>query len=195
MVEPSVPRRESLRDLTTPQQLQQEKPPSLSYPVVKPKRDKKPKAKKKTTIQKPQQPSSKGSSDESRRGASTGVRIGIGDGSGSSGFGFGSEYASQIGLSTFPFTYYLQTIHSRISNNWYLSQIKTGITGSLHTTILFKIFRSGHISQPEVVESSRNRTMDLSAIRAVRSAAPFPPLPNEYDDEYLIIRLIFEHNQ
>ena len=192
MVETAVPQRETLRDLTTPQSLQQEKPPSLTYPVEKPKRGRKPKAEKKTSIQKSQPPPTKKAPSEG--GASSGVRIGIGSGTGG-GVGFSSEYSSQIGLSTFPFTYYLQTIHSRISSNWYTSQIKTGITGSLHTTVLFKIFRNGNISEPEIVESSQHRTMDLSAIRAVRSAAPFPPLPNEYEEEYLIVRLIFEHNR
>lgn len=191
-VETAVPQRESLRDLTTPQSLLQEKPPSLTYPVEKPKRDRKPKTGKKSSIQKSQPSAAKKTSSE---GGTSGVRIGIGSGTGSGGVGFGSEYSSQIGLSTFPFTYYLQTIHGRISSNWYTSQIKTGITGNLHTTILFKIFRNGNVSEPEIVESSRNRTMDLSAIRAVRSAAPFPPLPNDYEEEYLIVRLIFEHNR
>lgn len=191
-VETALPQRETLRDLTTPQSLTQEKPPSLTYPVEKPRRERKPKAEKKSTIQKSQPDAAKNASSGS---AASGVRIGIGSGTGGGEIGFGSEYSSQIGLSTFPYTYYLQTIHGRISSNWYTSQIKTGITGSLHTTILFKIFRNGNVSEPEIVESSRNRTMDLSAIRAVRSAAPFPPLPNDYEEEYLIVRLIFEHNK
>lgn len=193
MIETDVLQRETLRDLTTPQKLQQEAPPSMTYPVEKPKRERKPKTEKKVSIQKSKPPTTKQTSSQTGGGTSSGIRIGVG--SGTSGGGFGSEYSSQIGLSTFPFTYYLQTIHGRISNNWYTSQIKTGITGSLHTTILFRISRDGQITEPEIIESSRNRTMDLSAIRAVRSASPFPPLPNEYEDDYLIIRLIFEHSK
>lgn len=33
----------------------------------------------------------------------------------------------------------------------------------------------------------------MSAQRAVTDASPFPPLPDDYDEEYLGIILIFEH--
>lgn len=187
----AVPKRESLRDLTTPQRLEQTKPPALSYPVDKPQRDKKTSPQKKGVIQKSQ--SETGSRSDSSTGARVG--IGVGDGSGGGGFGFGSEYSSQIGLSNFPFTYYLQAIHSRISNNWHTSLIRTGSSGDIYVTVKFRIFRNGQISEPEVIESSQSRTMDSSAIRAIRNSAPFPPLPREYEDEYLIIRLIFEHSR
>jgi TonB family protein len=120
------------------------------------------------------------------------LRLGVGSGG---GYGFGSEYASQIGLSSFPYTYYLQQIHARISNNWFTSRITTGVTGDYFTTIKFRIFRDGDISEPEILESSQIRSLDLSALRAVRSASPFPPLPQDYEDDYLVIRLIFEHGQ
>ncbi len=194
-VETELPARESLRDLTTPQKLEQQKPPSLTHPVEKPKRGRTQNKPKKTSIQKRQQSSAKSSGQEnSQTGSGSGLRVGIGVGAGG-GFGFGSEYSSQIGLSSFPFSYYLQTLQDRISSSWYTSQIRTGITGKLVTTVMFKIFRKGNISEPEILETSGNRTMDLSARRAIRNAADFPPLPREYQDDYLIIRLIFEHNR
>ncbi len=195
LAETAVPQRETLRDLTTPQKLQQESPSSLRHPVEKPKREKKPPSEKKTVIQKTQKPpdsSSPKSSDGANSEAGSGVRIGIGSGGGG---GFGSEFSSQIGLSNFPYTYYLQTIHGKISGNWYTSQISPGVTGDFHTTVYFKIFRNGEISTLEIKERSGIRSLDLSARRAIQSSAPFPPLPNDYEGDFLGIHLIFEHNK
>lgn len=196
VVETAAPAGESLRDLTTPQQLEQTTPSTLRHPVEKPKREQRPKTDKKAVIQKQQPAKTKiqpGKTEGTGKGSGSGSGLTIGIGPGSGG-GLGSEYASQIGLSNFPFTYYLQIIHSRISSNWVKSQISPGISGSFHSTIYFKIHKDGHISELKVVEQSGVRSLDLSAMRSIRSSAPFPPLPEEYEDEYLGIRLIFEHN-
>jgi outer membrane biosynthesis protein TonB len=198
--ETAIPQRETLRDLTTPQNLQQESPSALRHPVEKPKRERTPPDKKKAVIQKAQKPPERGAQKASEgadsgtgSGSGTGVRIGIGSGPG--GGGFGSELSSQIGLSNFPYTYYLQTIHGKIAGNWYTSQISPGVTGDFHTTVYFKIFRNGEISTLEIREQSGIRSLDLSALRAIQSSAPFPPLPNDYEGDFLGIHLIFEHNK
>jgi outer membrane biosynthesis protein TonB len=200
VAETAIPQRETLRDLTTPQKLQQESPSSFRHPVEKPKRERTPPNKKKAVIQKAQKPPEKGapktSEDASLNtegGSGTGVRIGIGSGTG--GGGIGSELSSQIGLSNFPYTYYLQTIHGKIAGNWYTSQISPGVSGDFHTTVYFKIFRDGEISAPEIREQSGIRSLDMSAIRAIQSSAPFPPLPRDYEGDFLGIHLIFEHNK
>lgn len=196
ILETDVPQRESLRDLTTPQKLQEQKPPVLTHPQEKPQKDKKPPETKKAIIQKqtPQSSKSQKASGESAEaGEGPGVRIGIGGGPGS-GIG-GSSFSPQIGLSSFPFTYYLQIIVDRISSNWYTSQVSPGLTGSFHTTVFFKIFKDGRISDIKIEESSGIKSLDLSALRAIQSSAPFPSLPREYEDEYLGIHLIFEHNK
>lgn len=199
LAETTIPKRETLRDLTTAQKLQQESPASLRFPVEKPKREKAPPREKKAVVQKTRKPSEKsspntpgGGDSQTGSGEGTGVRIGIGRGPGS---GFGSELSSQIGLSNFPFTYYLQTIHGKISSNWYTSQVSPGVTGNFRTTVYFKIFRNGEISPLEIRESSGIRSLDLSARRAIQSSAPFPPLPNDYEGDFLGIYLIFEHNK
>lgn len=198
MGETALPEREDLGDLTVPKKVEQPKS-SLRYPVDKPKKEKSSPKEKKTVIQKStktSKPKTKsGESGSGTVGGGTGLRLGVGGGGGGGGVGFGSQYSSQIGMSTFPYTWYLQTLHSRISNNWYTSRISTGLSGDYFTTISFKIFRDGHISEPKILESSNVKSLDLSAVRAVRSSAPFPSLPTEYKDEYLLIRLIFEHTK
>lgn len=198
--ETPLPERESLSDLTVPKTLEQQEP-SLRYPVDKPKKEKQTDTEKKSVIQKSTKTSqikTKSGQSDSGSGAEgvggSGLRIGVGGGSGG-GIGFSSEYSSQVGMSSFPYTWYLQTLHSRISSNWFTSRIRTGLSGDYFTTISFRIYKDGHISEPEILESSNVRSLDLSAIRAVRSSAPFPPLPTEYKEEYLLIRIIFEHTK
>ncbi len=196
LAETALPERETLRDLTTPQKLQQETVPTLRHPVEKPEKETKTKKEKKAVIQK--QPSGTrkaepGAGKGEGTGPGSGVRIGGGLGSGAQTAG--SEFSSQIGLSSFPFTYYLQIIIDRVSNNWFTSLVEPGTTGSFQSTVHFRIYKNGQISEPEIKESSGIRSLDLSALRAIKSSAPFPPLPRAYEDEYLGIYLIFEHSK
>ncbi|MFP4081780.1 MAG: energy transducer TonB [Candidatus Aminicenantes bacterium] len=196
--ETEIPRRETLRDLTTPQKPEKERSPSLRHPVEKPEKETASQEKKKTVIQKKEEtrPSStqKEAAAGKGEGSGSGVRIGVGTGKGG-GTGFQSTYSSQIGLSSFPFTYYLQIIIDRVSSNWFTSLVDPGMRGNFQTTVFFKIYRSGSVSDLKIEESSGVRSLDLSALRAIQSAAPFPPLPKEYTEQYLGIHLIFEHSK
>lgn len=196
VAETAIPERETLRDLTTPQKLEEVPSSSLRHPVEKPEKEPIPKTEKKAVIQKPEKTGlSQGLKEEAKGGgAGSGVRFGFGSGSGS-GTGFQSPYSSQIGLSTFPFTYYLQIIIDRVSGNWFTSLVDPGTRGNFQTTVYFKILRDGRISSLKIEESSGLRSLDLSALRAVQSSSPFPPLPKEYEEEYLGIHLIFEHSK
>jgi membrane protein involved in colicin uptake len=199
--ETPTPKRETLRDLTTPQKLQERSASTLRHPVEKPKREIKPKPEKKAVIQKQQKAAPKSSQPQEAKagsvagkgsGSGSGVRIGTGTGSGS---GFGSSYASKIGVSNFPFTWYLQIIVDRISSRWFESLVDPGVRGSFYVTVYFRIHRDGHISGLKVEETSRIISLDLSAKRAIQTSAPFPPLPKDYEEEYLGIHLIFEHSK
>lgn len=194
--ETQVPQRERLQDLTTPQKLEQQKPPAMTYPVDKPKRDNTPDQPKKAVITKaPATKTKKKSPSQAGSGSGLSLGIGIGDGSGSGGTGFGPGFGSGTGFSNIPYAYFLQNLSDRISSEWMTAQIRTGLSGEYHTVVQFRIFRDGRISDPEIKERSGVRTMDMSAVRAIRNAAPFPPLPREYEDEYMQIILYFEHKK
>lgn len=195
IAETTLPERETLRDLTTPQKLQQETVPALRHPVETPKKETRTKKEKKAVIQK-QSTGTKAAEAGSVKGKGTGpgsgIRLGSGLGSGSD---TGSAFSSQIGLSNFPFTYYLQIIIDRVSSNWFTSLVDPGVSGSFQATAHFKIYKNGQISELKIEESSGIRSLDLSALRAIQTSAPFPPLPGAYEDEYLGIYLIFEHSK
>ena len=195
IAETTLPERDTLRDLTTPQKLQQETPPTLRHPVEKPEKETRTKKEKKTVIQKQStgtREAEAGPAKGNGTGPGSGIRLGGGLGAGSD---TGSAYSSQIGLSNFPFTYYLQIIIDRVSNNWFTSLVDPGISGSFQATVHFKIYKNGQISELKIEESSKIKSLDLSALRAIQTSAPFPPLPGAYEDEYLGIYLIFEHSK
>ncbi len=183
----AAPAGQTLKDLTIPENLEQNVP-KLRHPVEHPKKEPKGKLQKKAAIQKPAGQTSKKTGSNVQAGGGSGVRIGgIGAGTGE-GFGAGS------GLGNFPYAFYVRAVHDRIASHWFSSRLRAGITGQFETVLRFRIYRDGRQSQPEVLQSSGIRALDLSAIRAVQDAR-FPPLPRGYEDEYLIIQLIFEHKQ
>lgn len=196
VTETIVPKRESLQDLTTPQKKEEQNTSSLRFPVDKPKREITPPEEKKAVIQKQDQPAPKKpeqslSSAAQGSGSGSGIKIGVGGGAGS-GTGTGSGFESEIGLSNFPFSYYLRQLSSRISNFWIKSYSQPE---EIFTTIFFKIYRNGSVGDLKIVESSGNRILDRSVIRAITLSEPFAPLPQAYAYDYLEIQIIFEHKK
>ncbi|HUU36748.1 MAG TPA: cell envelope integrity protein TolA [Candidatus Desulfaltia sp.] len=196
-------KKETLRDLTTPQKAQPEAKPAMRYPVEKPKREPKAKTEKKAAITKPEpSPADKtdqaGTSDEASagQGVGTGLRIGGGSGPGGGGFGpGGAGFGPGGGLANFPYTWYLNLITERVSSNWFSSLVDPGVSGNFQTIVNFRIEKSGQITDVKIEQSSGATPLDLSAVRAVKASAPFPPLPREYGESYLGIHLIFEHSK
>jgi TonB family protein len=203
-VQPPV-KKETLRDLAVPSKVKPEVKPSMTYPVDNLKKDKKGKDEKKAAITRPQPnlpgaQAEKTAAPDSTAGAGqgagpggSGLRIGLGEGPG--GGGFGSEYGDQIGLSGFPYQYYLQIISDRVSSSWFTSLVDPGVSGTFFASVYFKILRNGQVVDLKVKESSGIQSLDMSAQRAIQISAPFPPLPSDYEGDYLGIHLIFEHSK
>ncbi len=198
---PAPAKKETLRDLTVASKVKPQVKPTMTYPVDKPKKDRTDKDPKKAAISKPQ-PNAAAPADAAgaagarngtgQSGAGSGIRIGLGDGSGS---GPGSGYGDQVGLSDFPYQYYLQIISDRVSSSWFTALVDPGVSGTFYTTVYFKILRNGQVADLTVKESSGIASLDMSAQRAIQISAPFPPLPSDYDGAYLGIHLIFEHSK
>jgi TonB family protein len=194
---PPAVKKETLKDLTVPQKVKEEAKPGLRYPAEKPKKETPAKTEKKGAITKPGPSSAETAKETAESGGSggegsgmgTGLRIGTGTGPGGPGYGGAG------GLSSFPYTYYLQIVTDRVSANWFTSLVDPGVSGNFQTIILFRINKDGQVSDLKVEESSGLTPLDLSALRAVKASSPFPPLPRDYDEAYLVIHLIFEHSK
>jgi len=196
-------RKETMKELTVPQKAQPESQSSLRYPEEKTARTKtKEKTPpKKTAIQAPQPGVETGTVTEGQAigtggtgtggGGGSGLRIGVGEGPGGGGFGYGDPLAT----SSFPYTYYLQIIIDRVSGNWFTATSNLNFSGEYQSVIYFKILKNGQIADLKIEQPSNLPALDLSARRAVELAAPFPPLPRDFENDYLVIHLIFERSQ
>lgn len=202
MADTELPSSESLQNLTTPQKALQPEASSFRYPVDKPKTEPKSKSEKTAVVQK-KEPSKKTSSPNKKSGqqgsgsggSGRGLSFGFGSGSGGSGSGFGFGSGSGSGLANFPYAYYYQSLEDRIAGNWLQSRVSTLTEKELYTDVSFRIQKDGSMTHLEVKHRCGIRALDMNALRAVQDSSPFPPLPSDYEDEYLVVHLRFVHSQ
>src|SRR5512136_1469633 len=192
---PPAKKKESLRDLTVPSKAKAEEKDGMRYPTAKPKTGKKTQDKKAAITKTSAAPASgeETGAPGQQGGQAGGFGLRFGTGGGGTGTGSGTGGGDPFGVSGFPFTYYLQIISDRITANWFGSLVDPGGEGQFQSQVGFKIYRNGQVADVKVEVSSGVEAFDLSAQRAIQTSAPFPPLPSEYDGQYLIIHLIFEH--
>ena len=89
---------------------------------------------------------------------------------------------------------YYASIWSRIKGGWALPQ---GILPGevLETVINVTILRSGAVTGINFEKRSRNRYFDESALKAIRKAIPFPPLPAWISDGSLDVGIRFHSSE
>jgi TonB family protein len=89
----------------------------------------------------------------------------------------------------FPFTYYVNRMRQKIAASW---QVPAGSEGSERSSVVyFRVHRDGSVTHVKVEKSSELFLFDQSCQRAVLEAAPMPPLPREFHDEYLGVHFSF----
>ena len=89
----------------------------------------------------------------------------------------------------FPFAYYLTAVERRVSENWFSP---SGALGEgFSCVVYFRLGRGGQVSDLRIETSSGNAHFDRSALRAIRSAEPFPPLPRAFGEAWLGIHFTF----
>ncbi len=199
---PAAARKDMLRDLAVADKIKPKAESKLRYPVDGAKTKRKPVPEKKASISKAE-PGTKTASAAETAGAAgltgegSGMLIGLGgtgEGTGDgTGEGFGGGFDD--GLADFPYAYYLNRIQDELRVNWFPSRIDPGPGVILQSVVYFRIYRDGKIDTVKITRSSGLPNFDMIAQRAVTNAAPFPPLPAEYDGEYLGINLLFEHKR
>jgi protein TonB len=110
----------------------------------------------------------------------------------------GSPQGSSLGTASFGATgidpvfagkydYYVQQLVAMVSSNW----SRPAIGGEVEAMVSFSIQRDGTITPVRVSRSSGYSSFDLAALRAVQGAAPFPLLPQTYEQDSLGVDLIF----
>lgn len=93
----------------------------------------------------------------------------------------------------FPFGYYLATIKRKIAARWDAPRQATG--GRLYCRVYFRVTREGRVVDARVEQSSESFLFDQAAFRAVMQASPMPPLPEGFDQDYLIVHFSFSFSK
>ena len=121
--------------------------------------------------------------------ASTGQRavsplFGV-EGSGGVGTGIGSPFGSRFG-------WYEALLRQRVAQRWRTQEVDPRIRTAPPVIVTFTILRDGSARNIRVAQSSGNYQIDLTALRAVNEAAPFPPLPPQFERDSAAIEFWFE---
>jgi protein TonB len=87
----------------------------------------------------------------------------------------------------FTYGYYVDQMLSLIRSHW----SRPPLGGGVEVMVYFRIQSGGQIRGLRIARSSGYNSFDLAGLRAVQSAAPFPPLPKSYREGSLGVNLIF----
>ena len=83
---------------------------------------------------------------------------------------------------------YMRMLKERIENIWKYPEeaARQGISGDLY--MKFSIHRNGKLGEIELIRTSGYRELDEAAMKAVKSAEPFWPLPDDWEKDTLDIK-------
>jgi protein TonB len=101
---------------------------------------------------------------------------------GSGGVGIGSAaFGNRFG-------YYAELLQRRIAEKWNTAGLPQSATPAV---VGFDILRSGQTKNIRVLQTSGNRTLDDTALRAIYEASPFDTLPAAYQGSQVDIEIWF----
>lgn len=106
------------------------------------------------------------------------------------------DSSSSVGLRVdgdFRWAYYLASIRNKIGQHWVPP---AGLGGRVvRATVYFRIGKDGSVSLARLEDGSGVAFFDQTAMRALQSATPLPPLPAGYGGEWLGVHFGFEFQQ
>ncbi len=103
--------------------------------------------------------------------------------------------SATVTASRFPYAWYLSIIQGKVSSNWKQPSSRLITQDQLSTQVSFRIRRDGSAEIVTVRRSSGLPNVDQSAVKAVKSSAPFPPLPDDYMEDHLDVTIDFTVKQ
>jgi len=106
---------------------------------------------------------------------------------------FEGEATVSLDSQDLKYVSYLSKIKRKIEPRWHYpeSAQKVGLQGKL--ALSFSISRNGHLDKLELLNSSGQSILDEEALKAVRGAAPYFPLPDRLKISRLNIMATFEY--
>lgn len=95
----------------------------------------------------------------------------------------------------FPFSWYLDLIQNKITMNWKEPPKPLLSSGDLSAIVSFTINRNGQIQGIRISGKSSLEILNKSVIEAVEYSNPLPPLPDDYPENQLNVKIKFELKQ
>jgi TonB family protein len=90
---------------------------------------------------------------------------------------------------------YLARVVYIVRRNWYSVIPESARLGEKgRVGIVFEILKNGEVPQLRLVASSGSDPLDRAALAGIRASIPFPPLPEEFTGNHLVLQFIFLYN-
>ena len=90
------------------------------------------------------------------------------------------------------FPAYVDAVRNRISSNWLQSTVDPTVRWAPRSQFTFQIMRDGSVANVQMMQSSGNRSVDNSALRAILSSSPMSPLPSNYSGSSVTVEFWFD---
>ena len=90
------------------------------------------------------------------------------------------------------FPSYVDGVRNRISSNWLQSTVDPSVRWAPRAQFSFQVLRDGTVANVQMTQSSGNRSVDNSALRAILSSSPMSPLPSGYSGNSVTVEFWFE---
>jgi TonB family protein len=145
-----------------------------------------------------------GSAVESAARAAAANRGGYGGGGGDYGLGQGRQPTDVVGnmdvlsdTQGVDFGPYLARVLHDVKTNWYnlIPEVaRPPIMKKGKVSIEFAITKQGQVAGMRLVGPSGDVSLDRAAWGGITGSNPFPPLPNEFNGQFLALRFHFYYN-
>ena len=90
---------------------------------------------------------------------------------------------------------YLARVVYIVRRNWYAVIPESARLGEKgRVAVVFEILKDGSVPQLRLVASSGSDPLDRAAMTGIHSSVPFPPLPEEFTGNHLVLQFIFLYN-
>jgi periplasmic protein TonB len=90
------------------------------------------------------------------------------------------------------FPSYVDAVRNRISSNWLQSTVDPTVRWTPRANFSFQIMRDGTVTNVQILQSSGNRSVDNSALRAILSSSPMSALPSNYSGSSVTVEFWFD---
>jgi periplasmic protein TonB len=90
------------------------------------------------------------------------------------------------------FPSYVDAVRNRISSNWLQSTVDPTVRWAPRASFSFTVLRDGTVTNVQMLQSSGNRSIDNSALRAIQTSSPMSALPSSYPGNSVTVEFWFD---